>query len=302
MKKRRTLLLSMIILCLFTVPSMAEAKVFNRGNPDIKEMALTFDDGYSKEKIYAIMDKLNKHKVKGTFFFVGSYMASNKEIVRDLEASGHMVVSHSYTHKDFTKNSSKVITGEIENTKIAYNKATGKKMLPYFRPPYGAYNDSVLATLGKNHDLYVVMWTIDTLDWKGLSPAQINQTVLNNAGNGKIVLMHTTAHVQTDKALDDMIVGLKNQGYDLVRIDEMFMKLPEEKRLKSADLMYYEWLDSSQKPSTNKTSSDLTSTESDQEKEANKEESLINLERDKEKIDKELSFIKRYLWRLVLSR
>ncbi len=211
--------------------AFAEAKVVRQGNPELKEMALTFDDGYSVEKIRAIVAKLNAHNVKGTFFFVGSFMASHKEIVSEIEADGHLVVSHSFTHPDFTKLSEKSIVGEMENTKIAYTKATDKKIEPYFRPPYGAYNDKVLNVLGKNHDLYVVMWSIDTLDWKGLDAKTISNTVLNQADNGKIVLMHTTQHVNTDKALDDMINGLHEKGYTLVRIDEMISKLPENEKI-----------------------------------------------------------------------
>lgn len=310
--------LLVFLMVVLTPSSFAEAKVFNRGNPDIKEMALTFDDGYSVEKIRQIMAKLNKHNVKGTFFFVGSFMASNKEIVNELEANGHMVVSHSFSHKNFVKSSDKVIVGEIENTKIAYHKATNKKMLPYVRPPYGAYDDRVLATLGKNHDLYVVMWTIDTQDWKGVSPSQINDNVFKNAGNGKIVLMHTTKHIQTDEALDDMILGLKARGYGLVRIDEMFSKLPEEKRLPSIDTMYQEGLYNSQKPapmvvdpdptdSPNKEKLESLSTGTPKDEDASK--TYYNSQADKtaldlamEKLNKDLSYTKKYLWRLILSR
>lgn len=220
-------------MLLSTAFSFAEAKVVNRGNPQIKEMALTFDDGYSIEKIRAIVEKLDAHDVKGTFFFVGSFIAANKEIVRELEAGGHMVVSHSFSHPKFTKLEDQAIVGEIENTKIVYTAATGKTILPYMRPPYGAYDDRVLKVLGENHDLYVIMWSIDTFDWKKIPAEEITKRVLDNAANGAIVLMHTTQHVHTDEALDAMIVGLKEQGYSLVRIDEMIDKLPEKDRLLS---------------------------------------------------------------------
>ncbi len=312
--------LLVFLMVVLTPSSFAEAKVFNRGNPDIKEMALTFDDGYSVEKIRQIMAKLNKHNVKGTFFFVGSFMASNKEIVNELEANGHMVVSHSFSHKNFVKSSDKVIVGEIENTKIAYHKATNKNMLPYVRPPYGAYDDRVLATLGKNHDLYVVMWTIDTQDWKGVSPSQINDNVFKNAGNGKIVLMHTTKHVQTDQALDDMIIGLKARGYGLVRIDEMFAKLPDPKRLPSIDTVYQESISLSQEAISGpvgpvdpdapdaKSKEEAEDSPLDDSKEKNVSSSYdgpsdkIALDRAIEKLQKKQNLMSRYLWRLILSR
>lgn len=225
-----TILISTILSTSF---SFAEAKVISRGNTNIPEMALTFDDGYSVEKINKIVKVLNKHNVKGTFFFVGSFIASNKELIKDLEKDGHLIVSHSFSHPDYTKISDKAIVGEMENTKIVYTKATNKKIKPYFRPPYGGYDDRVLKTLGKNHDLYVVMWSIDTLDWKGTSATKISNSVLSNAGNGKIVLMHTTKNVNTDKALDSIITGLHKKGYKLVTIDDMIANLPEEEQIKS---------------------------------------------------------------------
>lgn len=233
-------------MIIITGSAFADTRVIQQGNPDIKEMALTFDDGYNVEKINKIKAVLNKYDVKGTFFFVGSFMASHKEIVRELEADGHMVVSHSFSHPDFTKRSDKSIVGEMENTKIVYNKATDKKILPYFRPPYGAYNDHVLSVLGKNHDLYVVMWTIDTLDWKGIPASSISNEVISKAGNGKIALMHTTQHINTDKALDAIITGLHAKGYKLVRIDEMISKLPEKEKLPGIS-----YLPPSNEPSTN---------------------------------------------------
>lgn len=235
-KYAKILVITLIfMMAISTSKSFAEAKVIKNGNVNNKEIALTFDDGYSEEKIRKIVAKLNEHGVKGTFFFVGSYMASNKEIIKEVESDGHLVVSHSFSHPDFTRLTEKGIVGEIENTKIAYTKATDKKIPPYFRPPYGAYNDKVLNILGKKHDLYVVLWDVDTLDWKGISAKEISNTVLSNAKNGSIVLMHTTQHVHTDEALDSIITGLQSKGYSFVRIDDMISKLPDEQKISAIE-------------------------------------------------------------------
>lgn len=266
MKKNKIVISILIIFMLFSQMAFAQAKVVNRGNPDIKEMALTFDDGYSVDKIRAITKVLNKHNVKGTFFFVGSFIGNYKFIVKELEEDGHLVVGHSFSHPDFTKLTEKNMIGQMENTKIAYTKATDKKIKPYFRPPYGAYDDRVLKTIGKNHDLYVVMWTIDTLDWKKTPAKTIAKRVLDNAGNGKIVLMHTTKHVYTDKALDEMITGLHAKGYKLVTIDEMMAKLPEKEQIPSITQQYL----------SEKEESAQTETESKKKIEINKEKEIEN--------------------------
>ncbi|MDO5096818.1 MAG: polysaccharide deacetylase family protein [Peptostreptococcaceae bacterium] len=295
MKKNHKLVWMLALSILLTTTNVfAEAKVINQGNQQIKEMALTFDDGYSVEKIRAIVSKLNQYNVKGTFFFVGSFMAAHKDIVREVEADGHMVVSHTFNHPDLTRMTDKGVVGEIENTKIAYEKATGTKILPYMRPPYGAYNDRVLNLLGKNHDLYVVMWTIDTLDWKKLPASTISNTVLSQAGNGKIVLMHTTQHVHTDEALDDIITGLHAKGYNLVRIDEMLAKLPESERIASiSDNVEVD--PSTIPPSTNEGQGEETtepSDETEQQPEEQEQQPVVPPKKEKSK----------QLYRVLLSR
>ena len=301
MKLKRILSALLITNLFFASLSYAEAKVINQGNPDIKEMALTFDDGYSVEKIRQIKDKLDMYNVKGTFFFVGSFIASNKDIVRELEADGHMVVSHSFSHKNFTKVSPEVMIGEIENTKIAYTNATDKKILPYFRPPYGGYNDKVLQTIGKNHDLYVVMWNIDTKDWEGHPPEYISNVVLSNAENGGIVLMHTTKHVKTEEALDSIIVGLQEKGYSLVRVDEMFSKLPDAQRLKSIDQIFYEQNAGAVPPPAKQDSQAGTEAPTALPEVTTPEVPKEEIP-DRDLLEQKTSFINKYLWRLILSR
>lgn len=229
MKYNKFIALTLAIsLALTASPVFAQTKIIRRGNTDIKEMALTFDDGNDPIKVRAIVNKLNNHDVDATFFFVGTFIANNKILINEMIADGHEIVNHTFSHKDLVKIDNQSIQNEIENTKYHYNKVTNKKMLPLIRPPYGSFDDRVLEELGKNSDNYLVMWSIDTLDWRGKTPEQINKTVFDEAGNGKIVLMHTNKNVNTDMALDDMIEGLKEKGYALVTISEMISKLPQE--------------------------------------------------------------------------
>ncbi len=104
---------------------------------------------------------------------------------------------------------------------MAIRTITGRSTKPYFRPPYGDYDGSVLCdayTAGYN---YVVMWTVDTLGWNGASVDEIVQTVLSTAEPGAIFIMHVGSQSQDALALQRVIDGLKVQGYSFGTIADI---------------------------------------------------------------------------------
>ena len=99
---------------------------------------------------------------------------------------------------------------------------------PFFRPPYGGYDTSALATLGTAGYRYTVLWDVDTIDWRpiandppGPTADQIVAKVLAGAEGGSIVLMHLGGYETLD-ALPDIVTGLTERGFDLVNLDTMF--------------------------------------------------------------------------------
>ena len=93
-----------------------------------------------------------------------------------------------------------------------------------FRPPYGSYNDQVIQTT-RRLGYEAVQWDVDSLDWKEYGAQEEISKVLNHKklGNGSIILFHNDAKY-TPQALDSIIKGLKEKGYEIVPISELIMR------------------------------------------------------------------------------
>lgn len=223
-KQRNTILFCILVLSVVLAPYSrvyAATKVINRGDANRAYMSLTFDDGGSVENVKSVLDTLDKYDVHATFFFLGSFIKQNPELVKDLISRGHEMGNHSYSHPSFTKISYNKIINELSSSAISFKNATDQDMKPYVRPPYGAKNATALNAISEAGYTHTIMWNVDTNDWKGKTSSELVSHVLANAGNGNIVLMHTTPKSNSAKALPKMIEGLQAKGYKLVTITEL---------------------------------------------------------------------------------
>lgn len=139
-------------------------------------VALTFDDGPSPET-EAILDALKLHNLRATFFLVGWNVEAYPEIARRIVREGHHVGNHTYSHPDLTMLTAEEVDQELGSTNDIIERVTGVR--PRFvRPPYGSTNAAVRAVMVAN-GLTEVIWSQDSWDWAGASPAEIlNQLTL----------------------------------------------------------------------------------------------------------------------------
>lgn len=144
----------------FALPvSAAPSQVVSKGNTTEKVVALTFDDGADGANISRILQTLSTHDVKATFFLTGSGAANHGQQIRNIANQGHQIGNHSYTHPYFTQISAAQMRNELQRTETLIQQLTGRTTKPYFRPPYGAYNSSVLQTVGDAGYTRTIMWT-----------------------------------------------------------------------------------------------------------------------------------------------
>lgn len=215
-----------LMLSLAAPAAAAPAQTISRGPTTEKVVALTFDDGSDGTNINRILNTLSSHNVKATFFLTGTGINNHPQAIRNIVNQGHAVGNHSYTHPDFTKISGTQIRSQLQQTEEAVRNLTGKTTKPFFRPPYGAYNSTVLQHVGDAGWRYSVMWTIDTIDWTGNSSSDIVNRVMTRITPGAIILMHTGAGASgTPAALPTIITRLKAQGYRFVTLPQL-MNLP----------------------------------------------------------------------------
>lgn len=206
----------------YELDHIIKKRVFEEDNYDIlnytksdKMVAFTFDDGPSYNTI-KIVNTLVKYDSKATFFLVGNQIEKYAKTMDVLVKNGMDIGNHTYSHKELTKLRDKEILKEIDLTnEVIYNKTGIKPM--FLRPSYGAMNKRIK----KLSTMPIIIWNIDTLDWKYHNSNKIKDKILKYVSDGDIILMHDT-YVATLNAVEMVIPELKKQGYKIVSVSELF--------------------------------------------------------------------------------
>lgn len=196
------------------------ASVVTHGPTDRDVVALTFDDGYAPANVRAIFEMLVREEVKATFFINGYYLSRDPALWKEIAAAGFPVGNHTYYHVDIRTLSPEAIATELKMTSNAWKRVTGTRMIPYFRPPYGAHDaasDAAVAAAGYEH---IVLWDASSADTKaGISESQAIAGALSG-GPGSIVLLHAGPDI-TPRILQAIIDGYRERGFEFVTIPEL---------------------------------------------------------------------------------
>ncbi len=198
-----------------------KANVYVHKKTDEKKIALTFDDGPHPTKTGKILDVLQKYGVKGTFFVIGENAKLYPDVLKKVYDAGHEIGNHTFSHQSINKMSYSSLIESVGKCSDIIKEITGVKPV-YFRPPEGYLNDGIAEQLYKNgYD--VILWRVDTYDWKGRDVKSIYTTVVNSVKCGDIILMHDYISYSsyTAQALDMIIPKLISEGYEFVTISEL---------------------------------------------------------------------------------
>lgn len=180
-----------------------------------KCVALTFDDGPG-EYTGRLLDELQEAGTPATFFLVGQNIAKYPKVVKRMAEAGHQLGSHTWDHADITTLTREKIEHELNWTSAAIEKAAGSKP-SVFRPPYGAHG----AVYDRLVPYPLVLWDVDTLDWKHHDPKKTVSTAMEEVRPGSIILMHDI-HESSIKAVPELVSKLKAEGYTPVTVDQLF--------------------------------------------------------------------------------
>lgn len=137
------------------------------------------------------------------------------ELVKEVMDSGNEVAGHSWNHPQLTRIGASGVQLQMEKMNGAISKVTGSDV-GLLRPPYGAINDTVKATV----DAPLILWSIDTLDWKTLNTNATVNTILKQAKDGDIVLMHDI-HKPSVAAVEKVLPQLKAKGFEVCTVSEL---------------------------------------------------------------------------------
>jgi len=186
-----------------------------------KKIAITINCAWNADDIDMILDTLKKQDVKVTFFMVGDWIEKNPDAVKKIHEAGHEIANHSYNHPHVNNLSLEENKQQIQKCSDLIKNITGEGTKLY-RGPYGEYNNTVIeAAEALEHK--TIQWSIDTLDYKGLTGEQMWERIEPKLENGSIILMHNGTE-NTALSLNEIITKIKDKGFIPVTVSELIFK------------------------------------------------------------------------------
>ena len=176
-------------------------------------VALTFDDGPS---IYTdgLLDILQAHHAHATFFVLGRSARVQTKTIARMAQEGHEIGNHSWSHLNLKELTEEQIQDQVDQTNTLVAEIMGAAPR-YLRPPYGTFDDYVVATV----QMPVILWSLDPLDWKDRDADLIAER-MSAASSGAIILAHDI-HASTVDAIPAVLTSLAARGIRLVTVSEL---------------------------------------------------------------------------------
>jgi peptidoglycan/xylan/chitin deacetylase (PgdA/CDA1 family) len=200
-----------------------------------KLMALTFDDGPNTAWTPQLMEVLDKHGVKATFFSIGHYAREQPSLLKEVADAGHAIGNHTYTHVTMPLHTDETIRRQLRDTTRAIEEAgvemaqvNGHRLM---RPPYGRRRPGTVRVLW-DEGYIPILWSVTLWDWeKKVTTERIMRRAEKQArsGGGHVFLLHDGCNLAMgwdrshSVAAADLILHQwkEQEGYEFVTIPEM---------------------------------------------------------------------------------
>ena len=183
-----------------------------------KKIAITFDAAWGADDTDELLAILAEYNAKVTVFAVGDWVRQNPDAVKAFYEAGHTIANHSDTHTAYSKLSYEEIKADIQRCNAEIEKCIGKAPA-LVRVPSGDYtNDAINAA--ESLSMQTIQWSVDSLDWQGVSVEEMVERVTGATENGSILLFHNDVK-NTPEALRQILQILSERGYRFVTVDEL---------------------------------------------------------------------------------
>ena len=190
----------------------------NKGRAGFAEVALTFDDGPS-EHTRRILDTLDKHKLKATFFVIGKNAVKYPDILIRAYEQGHLIGNHTFTHSAYIDLfGSRKFGGEIEAANIQITRIIGRKPR-LFRPPYGVTNPAIRKAV-KRTKMLSIGWSNRSLDTLGKPAQDVVARIMRKLKNGDVILLHDRLP-HSPIILELLLKELAQRRYQVVPLEKL---------------------------------------------------------------------------------
>lgn len=203
-------------------------ELVDRVETDERIVALTFDDGPREPYTRQILDVLQRHEARATFFVIGENAVKHPDLVRLAVARGHQIGNHSFSHSRLVLCSPAFALEELMLTDVLLREI-GVRGPIRFRAPYGKklfVLPLLLWITGRTHVLFDVI--PDPPDYQRPEPEVLRDYVLEHVQPGSIVVLHDGGgpRGETVQAAEMIVAGLRARGFGLVTVDELLAQRP----------------------------------------------------------------------------
>lgn len=189
-----------------------------------KVIYLTFDAGYENGNVVKVLDALDKHNVKGTFFVLENLILREPALIKRMAEEGHAVCNHTATHPDMsTMTDIGLFEKQLTRLEKAYTELTGKEMMKVYRPPQGRFSEENLA-FADQLGYKTLLWSFAYADWDNArqpDPEKALNKILSHLHSGEVMLLHPTSATNAD-IMDRLLTEIEKQGYRIASIEELF--------------------------------------------------------------------------------
>lgn len=212
----------MIQRSVFGTHTVKQTRVLFRASGARRRVALTFDDCNSGRAWTRILDILRDHRVRAGFFPLGIRVEEYPALARRTVAERHTVGSHGMNHQRLVGLSSNEMRRELLDDRSVWRRVAPSARLRYFRPPYGAYDPTVLAAVSSAGYRATVLWDVDPEDWTRPGASELSRRIQTEARPGSIVVLH--AIDETAGALPEIIRSLRDKSLEPVALSNLIWR------------------------------------------------------------------------------